>query len=47
MRRREPIKPDSRHQMQGFEDLSGLGGAHRKTVESWVRQVGDLQQVAL
>jgi len=40
VRRREPVKPDSMHPMKGFEVLSGLSGTHRKTVESWVREVG-------
>jgi hypothetical protein len=33
--------------MKGFEALSGLSGAHRKTVEVWVREVGNMEHVAL
>ena len=40
-------EPDSKRPMKGFEDLSGLSGTHRKTVESWVKQVSNPQQVAL
>jgi hypothetical protein len=47
VRRRELIKPDSKHPMKGFEALSGLSGTHRKTVESWVREIGNTQHVAL
>jgi len=47
VRRQEPVKPDSKHPFKGFEVLSGLSGTHRKTVESWVRQAGDTQHVAL
>jgi len=39
VRRHELIKPDSGHPMNGFRDLSGLSGAHRKTVESYIHQV--------
>lgn len=46
VRRRELVRPDSKRPMKGFEDLSGLSGAHRKTVESWIRQVSNPQQVA-
>lgn len=41
VRRRHLVKPDSWHMMKGFEDLTGLSGAHRKTVESWLQQVAD------
>jgi hypothetical protein len=47
VRRREPVKPDSKRPMKGFEDLSGLSGSHRKTVESWVKEVSNKQHVAL
>ena len=47
VRRRELIKPDSKHPMKGFEVLSGLSGAHRKTVDAWVREVGNTEHVAL
>lgn len=47
VRRREPVKPDSNRPMKGFEDLSGLSGSHRKTVESWVKEISNTQHVAL
>jgi hypothetical protein len=47
VRRRELVKPDSKRPMKGFEDLSRLSGTHRKTVESWVREVSNTQHVAL
>lgn len=47
VRRRELIKPDPKHPMRGFEALSGLSGAHKKTVEAWVREVGNTEHVAL
>jgi hypothetical protein len=39
VRRQELVAPDSKHPMKGFEVLSGLSGTHRKTVESWARQI--------
>lgn len=47
VRRQELVKPDSNHPMKGFEVLNGLSGTHRKTVESWAKQVGNPQHVAL
>jgi hypothetical protein len=46
VRRGELVKPDSKHPMKGFEVLGGLSGTHRKSVESWVREVGNEQHVA-
>jgi hypothetical protein len=40
-RRGDLVKPDSEHMMKGLEDLRGLSGAHRKTIESWLQQVAD------
>jgi len=39
VRRHELVKPDSERPMNGFRNLSGLGGSHRKTVESYIHQV--------
>ena len=39
VRRYELVKPDSEHPMKGFYEMSGLSGSHRKTAESYVRQV--------
>jgi hypothetical protein len=47
VRRRDLVKPDSKRPMKGFEVLSGLSGTHRKTIESWVREVGNTEHVAL
>jgi hypothetical protein len=47
VRRHDLIKPDSKHPMKGFEVMHGLSGAHRKTVETWVQQVGNPQESAL
>lgn len=33
VRRHDLVKPDSESPMNGFRDLSGLSGSHRKTVE--------------
>ena len=38
-RRHDLVKPDSEHTMNGFRELSGLSGSHRKTVESYIHQV--------
>ena len=46
VRRRELVRPDSKRPMKGFEDLSGISGTHRKTIESWIKQVSNPQQVA-
>jgi hypothetical protein len=46
VRRQELVKPNSRHPMKGFEVLSGLSGTHRKTVESWIAQVGNTLDAA-
>lgn len=46
VRRQELVKPDSRHPMKGWEVLSGLSGTHRKTLESWIAQVGNTQETA-
>jgi hypothetical protein len=46
VRRRDPIEPDSWHMMKGFEDLGGLSGAHRKTVESWVQRASSMDELS-
>ena len=38
VRRHDLVKPDSEHMMDGFRELRGLSGSHRKTVESYVHQ---------
>jgi hypothetical protein len=39
VRRRGLVKPDSLRPMDGLQDMSGLAGSHRKTVEAHARQV--------
>jgi hypothetical protein len=39
VRRHELVKPESERPMNGFGNLSGLSGSHRKTVESYIHQV--------
>ena len=39
VRRHDLVKPDSEHPMNGFRDLSGVSGSHRKTVESYIHDV--------
>jgi len=39
VRRHDLVKPDSEHPMNGFRELSGLSGSHRKTVESYIHQI--------
>ena len=39
VRRHELVKPDSEQPMKGFHEMSGLSGSHRKTAESYFRQV--------
>jgi len=39
VRRHDLVKPDSEHPMNGFRDLSGVSGSHRKTVESYIHHV--------
>jgi hypothetical protein len=43
VRRHELVKPDSERPMEGFHDLRGLSGAHRKTVEAYIHQVRQAQ----
>ena len=37
--RRHELVPDSERPVNGFRELRRLSGSHRKTVESYVRQV--------
>jgi hypothetical protein len=39
VRRHDLVEPDSEHPMNGFRDLSGVSGSHRKTVESYIHHV--------
>ena len=39
VRRHELVKPNSEDPMPGFRNLTGLSGAHKKTVESYLAQV--------
>jgi hypothetical protein len=39
VRRHDLVKPDSVHPMNGFRNLSGVSGSHRKTVESYIHHV--------
>jgi hypothetical protein len=39
VRRNKLVKPDSEHPFAGMHNLNGLSGSHRKTVESYIRQI--------
>lgn len=39
VRRRELVKPDSARPVDGFQNMIGLTGSHRKTVDAYARQV--------
>lgn len=43
VRRRDLIKPDSAHPISGLRQLSGLGGAHKKTVRSYLDTIKQSQ----
>jgi len=43
VRRHELVKPDSEHPMKGFHEMSGLSGSHRKTAESYIRQIAQVR----
>jgi hypothetical protein len=44
VRRRELVKPKSETPMDGLHNLSGLSGSHKKTVESYTRQVEQVKE---
>jgi hypothetical protein len=44
VRRRELVKPDSEHPMNGMRDLSRVNGSHRKTVESYIRRIAEAKE---
>jgi hypothetical protein len=44
VRRHELVKPDSEHPMAGFRNMNGLNGSHRKTLESYVRQISQAKE---
>lgn len=39
VRRHELVKPDPENPIAGFRNMNGLNGSHRKTLESYVRQI--------
>jgi hypothetical protein len=43
VRQHDLAKPDSERPMNGFRNLSGVNGSHRKTVESFIRQVAEVK----
>lgn len=40
VRQRELVKPESKNPVNGMRNMVGLSGSHRKTVESYIQQVG-------
>jgi hypothetical protein len=44
VRRHELVKPDSEHPIAGFRNMNGLNGSHRKTLESYVRQISQAKE---
>jgi hypothetical protein len=44
VRQRELVKPKSENPMDGLHNLSGLSGSHKKTVESYTRQVEQVKE---
>jgi hypothetical protein len=44
VRRGRLVKPDSRRPVDGLRDSRGLSGAHRKTVEEYLRKISQAEQ---
>lgn len=40
VRQRDLVKPESKNPDKGMRSLTGLSGSHKKTVESYIREVG-------